>query len=176
MCKNPRIGQHRVFDGLAQRGKTSVGWVYGFKLHLVINDQGEVLAFCLTPGNVDDRTPLLNLLRRVRRLFGTLVGDRGSVSQTLAEQVAQDFRIEFIDRPRTTMRRHLDDPFDRWLVRQRALIETIIDQLKNISQIEHSRHRSPHNFLVNLVAGLIAYCQQPKKPALDPQGRWVLAY
>jgi hypothetical protein len=176
VCKNPRIGQHRVFDGLAQRGKTSVGWFSGFKVHRVVNDQGEVLAFCLTPGNGADRTPLPNLLRRVRRLFGKLVGDRGYVSQTLAEQVAQDFRIEFIARPRKTMRRQLDDPFDRWLVRQRALIETIIDQLKNISQIEHSRHRSPLTFLVNLVAGFIAYCQQPKKPALDPQGRWLQAY
>ena len=47
--------------------------------------------------------------------------------------------------------------------------ETIIDQLKNISQIEHTRHRSPINFMVNLLGGLIAYCHQPKKPALKIQ-------
>jgi hypothetical protein len=56
---------------------------------------------------------------------------------------------------------------DRLLLRKRALIETIVDQLKNVCQIEHSRHRSPYNFLVHLLAGLVAYCQQPKKPSLD---------
>ena len=74
VCKNPRIGQHRVFALDARRGKTSVGWFYGFKLHLVVNDRGELLAFCLTPGNVDDRRPVPRL---VRRLFGKLFGDRG---------------------------------------------------------------------------------------------------
>jgi hypothetical protein len=176
VCKNPRIPRHRVFADLAQRGKTSVGWFSGFKLHLVVNDQGDLLAFWLTPGNVDDRAPLPTLLRQIRRLWGKVVGDRGSVSQAVADQVAETFSCTLLARPRKTMRRQLDDPFDRWLVRQRAIIETIIDQLKNISQIEHSRHRSPLNFLVNLFAGLIAYCHQPKKPSLDPEGRWLLVW
>ena len=74
VCQNARITQHRVFAVDARRGKTSVGWFYGFKLHLVVNDRGELLAFCLTPGNVDDRRPVPRL---VRRLFGKLFGDRG---------------------------------------------------------------------------------------------------
>ncbi len=74
VCQNARIAQHRVFAVDARRGKTSVGWFYGFKLHLVVNDRGELLAFCLTPGNVDDRRPVPRL---VRRLFGKLFGDRG---------------------------------------------------------------------------------------------------
>jgi DDE family transposase len=84
VCHNARIAQHRVFRRDAQRGKTSVGWFYGFKLHLVVNDRGEMLAFCLTPGNVDDRRPVPRL---VRRLFGKLFGDRGYISAALAEQL-----------------------------------------------------------------------------------------
>ena len=55
---------------------------------------------------------------------------------------------------------------DRLLLLRRAIIETIIDQLKNISQIEHSRHRSVLNFFVNVLCGLIAYCLRPVKPSL----------
>jgi hypothetical protein len=82
VCKNPRISSHRVFRGLAKRGKTSTGWFYGFKLHLVVNDQGELLAFCLTPGNVADRHPVPKL---PKRLVGKLIGDNGDSSQALFE-------------------------------------------------------------------------------------------
>ena len=58
---------------------------------------------------------------------------------------------------------------DKWLLRKRAIVETVFDQLKNISQIEHSRHRSINNFMVNWVGGLAAYILQPKKPSLNLQ-------
>jgi hypothetical protein len=58
VCTNRRINRHKVFAGLAARGQCSLGWFYGFKLHLVINECGEVLAFTLTAGNVDDRKPV----------------------------------------------------------------------------------------------------------------------
>lgn len=167
VCHNARISQHRVFASRARRGKTSVGWFYGFKLHLVVNDRGELLAFCLTPGNVDDRRPVPKLLRRIRRLFGKLFGDRGYISQPLAERLFVEHGVSLITKLRKNMRNRLLDVSDKLLLRKRAIIETIYDQLKNICQIEHSRHRSPVNFLVNLVAGLIAYCHQPKKPSLD---------
>lgn len=163
VCHNPRIHQHRVFAGRAARGKTSVGWFYGFKLHLVVNDQGELLAFCLTPGNVDDRRPVPKL---VKRLFGKLFGDKGYLSQPLMEELLITQGVHLITKLRKKMRNRLMDLSDKLLLRKRAIIETINDQLKNICQIEHSRHRSPINFLVNLVAGLIAYCHQPKKPSL----------
>jgi hypothetical protein len=167
VCHNARIAQHRVFTGRATRGKTSVGWFFGFKLHLVVNDRGELLAFCLTPGNLDDRRPVPQLLRRIRRRFGKLFADRGYISQPLAEQLLVEHGIQLITKLRKNMRNRLLDVSDKLLLRKRAIIETIYDQLKNICQIEHTRHRSPVNFLVNLVAGLIAYCHQPKKPALD---------
>jgi hypothetical protein len=163
VCRNPRIHQHRVFAGRAARGKTSVGWFYGFKLHLVVNDEGELLAFCLTPGNIDDRRPVPKL---TTRLFGKLFGDKGYLSQPLAEQLLVTRGVALITKLRKKMHNRLLDLSDKLLLRKRAIIETINDQLKNICQIEHSRHRSPINFLVNLIAGLIAYCHQPKKPSL----------
>ena len=163
VCHNRRIQQHKVFAGVAARGKTSMGWFYGFKLHLVVNDQGELLACQLTPGNVDDRVPVPILSKR---LFGKLFGDRGYISQALFEQLWQNFQLQLITKLRKNMKNRLMTMSDQLLLRKRALIETINDQLKNISQIEHSRHRSPINFVVNVLAGLIAYCHQPKKPAL----------
>jgi DDE family transposase len=163
VCKNARIAQHQVFQVDARRGKTSVGWFYGFKLHLVVNDRGELLAFCLTPGNVDDRRPVPRL---VRRLFGKLFGDRGYISQALAEQLFTTHGLVLITKVRKNMRERLLAYQDKLLLRKRALIESINDQLKNICQIEHSRHRSPYNFVAHLLAGLAAYCHQPKKPSL----------
>lgn len=163
VCHPRRIHRHRVFAGLAARGKTSVGWFYGFKLHLVVNDRGELLAVQLTPGNVDDRQPVPELLQSV---FGKVFADRGDVSASLAQQLWEQFQIQFFAKPRRTMKNHLMLLMGKVLSRKRVIIETIIDQLKNISQIEHSRHRSPVNFCVNLICGLIAYAHQPKKPAI----------
>ena len=75
--------------------------------------------------------------------------------------------LRLITKLRKNMCQQLLEFSDRLLLRKRALIETIVDQLKNVCQIEHSRHRSPYNFLVHLLAGLVAYCHQPKKPSLD---------
>jgi Transposase DDE domain len=163
VCHPARIRQHRVFRVEARRGKTSVGWFYGFKLHLVVNDRGEMLAFCLSPGNLDDRRPVPRL---VRRLFGRLFGDRGYISQPLAEHLLLTQGLHLITRLRKNMRNRLLTVADKLLLRKRALIETIHDQLKNICQIEHTRHRNPIHFLVHLLAGLTAYCHLPKKPSL----------
>ena len=163
VCLNQRIHAHKVFAGLAGRGKTSTGWFYGFKLHLVVNDQGEILRFCLTPGNIDDRKPVPHL---AKNLFGKLFGDKGYISQPLAQSLREMFDLQLITKLRRNMKNQLMTWSDRILLRRRAIIETIIDQLKNISQIEHSRHRSVTNFFVNVLCGLIAYCRRPSKPSL----------
>ena len=162
VCGNKRIQRNRVFRGLAKIGKTTMGWFFGFKLHLVINECGELLAVQLTPGNVDDRQPVPQL---TRQLFGKLFGDKGYIS---AEVFAElwDRGLQLITHIRRNMTNQLMPLLDKVLLRKRSLIETVNDQLKNISQIEHTRHRSPTNFLVNLVAGLIQYTHQPKKPSL----------
>jgi DDE family transposase len=163
VCHNRRIGSHKVFAGLAQRGKGSMGWFYGFKLHLVINEQGELLGLSLTPGNRDDRRPVAKL---VRQLWGKLFGDRGYLSQELFEQLwAQG--LQLITKLKRNMKNKLMPVVDKLLLRKRALIECVNDQLKNISQIEHTRHRSASNGIVNILAAVVAYTFQPKKPALD---------
>jgi transposase len=170
VCLNQRIASHKVFAGLAGRGKTSTGWFFGFKLHLVINDRGELLNVVLTPGNVDDRKPVPRL---VRKLFGKVFGDKGYISQPLYELLRQTLGIQLVTKLRSNAKNRLPMSLtDRILLRKRAIVESVIDQLKNISQIEHSRHRSVSSFLVNLLCGLIAYAHQPKKPSL---GRETLA-
>lgn len=170
VCLNQRIASHKVFAGLAERGKTSTGWFFGFKLHLVINDRGELLSVLLTPGNVDDRKPVPRL---VRQLFGKVFGDKGYLSQPLYVLLRQTFGVQLVTKLRSNTKNKIPmNLMDRILLRKRAIVESVIDQLKNISQIEHSRHRSVNNFLVNLLCGLIAYARQPKKPSL---GRETLA-
>lgn len=162
VCHNRRIHSHRVFADVAARGKSSVDWFYGFKLHLVVNDEGELLAFCLTPGNTDDRQPVQEL---VEKLWGKLFADKGYISQALFETLF-DHNLQLITKLKRNMRNKLMPLLDKLLLRKRSIIETITDQLKNISQIEHSRHRSLWNFFGNLVAGLIAYTWRPNKPSL----------
>ncbi len=171
VCHNKRIARHKVFAGLAARGKTSMGWFYGFKLHLIVDDRGELLAFYLPPGNVGDRQPVPHM---AKKLWGKLFGDRGYLSQALFERLFRQ-GLQLITPLRKNMRNRLMPPMDKLLARKRSIIETINDQLKNISQIAHTRHRSPINFLVNLIAGLIAYTHQPEKPALNLSARdWAI--
>lgn len=171
VCDPKRISQHRVFALDAKWGKSSMGWFFGFKLHLAVNDRGELLACCLTPGSVDDRTPVAQMVRRLR---GKLIGDRGDISTPLTELLFEQ-GLHLITRLRKSMKDHLIHLSDKPLVRTRAIIESIIDQLKNVSQIEHSRHCSPTNFVVHLLAGLLAYSHQAKKPSLHLDQRLLLA-
>ena len=163
VCHNRRIHSHKVFAGCARRGKTSVDWFFGFKLHLVTNDCGELLSLRLTPGNCDDRRPVPEM---VKGLFGKLFGDRGYVSQPLFEALF-DEGLQLVTRLKTRMKNRLLPLMDKIMLRKRAVIESVVDQLKNISQIEHSRHRSVANCFVNLLGGLIAYTWREKKPSLN---------
>lgn len=165
VCHNKRIFHHKVFAGFAARGKSTMGYFWGFKLHLVVNDQGELLAFQLSPGNVDDRVPVPEL---VKRLWGKIFADKGYVSQKLFALLFEQ-GIQLITPPKKSKKKQetrLLLLMDRLLARKRSIIETINDQLKNISQIVHTRHRSATNFLVNLLGALLAYTFQEKKPAI----------
>jgi hypothetical protein len=164
VCDPHRIHSNRVFKGIAQRGKSSTGWFYGFKLHLVINDQGEIISCALTPGNVDDRDP--ETIRHLcKGLYGKLYGDRGYLSQKLFAELYKK-GITLVTKLKRNMKNKLMDLQDKLLLRKRALIESVNDFLKNICQIEHSRHRSPGNFVINILSGLVAYSFLPKKPSL----------
>ena len=164
VCKNKRIPRHKVFDGIAQRGKTTMGYFYGFKLHFIINDKGEILSFVITPGNVDDREPLKDK-KFIEKIKGKLYADKGYISQKITEVLFVD-GLHLITHIRNNMKNVLMEMKDKILLRKRSVIETINDELKNICSIEHSRHRSFENFITNLVSGLIAYCFFSKKPAI----------
>ncbi len=152
---------HKVFKGIAARGKSSMGWFFGFKLHLICNEKGEILNFMFTPGDVDDRAPLYDK-NFIDQIIGKFVGDKGYISKKLFEKLFVD-GIQLITKLKSNMKEAIMKVSDRVLFRKRAIIETINDELKNIAQIEHSRHRPFHNFVVNLLSGIAAYCFFPKK-------------
>ena len=161
VCINLRIPRHKVFKDIAQRGKTSTGWFYGFKLHMVINHVGELISVHISAGNVDDRTTVLKM---VEKLAGKLLGDKGYIKSSLVDELLQQ-GLELITTVKKTMKKVVSD-FDRLLLRKRAIIETANDLLKNYFQIEHSRHRSLAGFMNNLLTGLIAYTYYPSKPQM----------
>ncbi|WP_339659527.1 IS982 family transposase [uncultured Polaribacter sp.] len=163
-CKNKRIKQNKVFKDIASIGKSTMGWFYGFKLHIVINDKGELLDFVITQANVDDRAPLKedNFLKKI---FGSLYADKGYISKELSALLF-DQGLHLVTGIRNNMKNVMMTMRDKILLRKRSVIETINDQLKNIAQAEHSRHRSFGNFITNLVASLIAYSFQEKKPSI----------
>ncbi len=166
-CHIKREKQHKVFKGIAQKGQCSLGWFYGFKLHIIINDRGEILDFIITPGNVDDRKPL-NDMDLHKRIFGKLYGDKGYISKDLFEKLFVD-GVHLITKIKKNMKNSLMLLQDKIALRKRALIETVNDELKNICQIEHTRHRSFENFTTNLLSGLIAYSFFDKKPSINLQ-------
>ena len=163
VCTNLRIPRHKQFADFAGRGKTSVGWFYGFKLHLTVSERGELPSWFITPGNVDDRRPVAGL---ARPLWGKLFGDKGYVSNLL-KMLLKQRGVEFLTKLKKNMKPSEISLTNKILLRKRSIIETIFDQLKNISQIEHTRHRSFWNFLVNVIAGLAAYTWREKKPSLN---------
>lgn len=164
-CHIRRERSNKVFKGLATKGQCSIGWFFGFKLHLIINDRGEILDFMLTQGNVDDREPLRNKSFH-DKIFGKLFGDKGYICKTLFEQLFIN-GIHLITKIRKNMKNSLMHIQDKIILKKRALIETVNDELKNICQVEHTRHRSFENFITNLLSGLIAYSFFPKKPSIN---------
>lgn len=165
VCKNQRIHNHKVFRSLAHRGKSSMGWFYGFKLHLICNEKGELLSFYLTKGNVDDRNPK-HIKKLTQQLFGKMYADKGYISRALWEMLFAD-GIQLFTKLKKKMKGHIMELRDKILLRKRAIIETINDELKNLCQIEHTRHRSVNNFIMNILGALIAYSFFPKKPSLN---------
>ncbi len=163
VCHNRRIHSHKVFKKVARRGKTSMGWFYGFKPHLVVNDRGELLAFRITPGHVDDRAPAPEL---TQGLTGKLIGDRGYISSPLFH-ILWERGLHLVTKIRKNMHNKLVPLVDQLLLRKRAIIETINDQIKNIQQVEHTRHRNVVNAMVNVLAALVAYTHQPCKRSLN---------
>ena len=165
VCHNKRISGNKVFKGYAERGKSTMGWYYGFKLHLICNEKGELLNFMLTRANVDDRNPEV-FNRLSNDVFGKLYADKGYISKDLFAKLFND-DIQLVTGLRSNMKNKLIPLYDKIMLRKRRIIETINDLLKNVGQLVHSRHRAIFNFCINILSALVAYCFFPKHPEVN---------
>jgi hypothetical protein len=163
VCHNRRINRNRVFKGMAARGKTSMGWFYGLKLHLIINHKGEIMAVKITSGNKSDSAALGGL---AGLLQGKLYADKGYIGKALFRKLWRK-GLQLITGIRRNMKNYLMPWLDKIMLRRRFIIETVFDNLKSSMGLEHTRHRSPVNAIVHILACLIAYCFKPNKPAVN---------
>src|ERR1700712_4449986 len=172
VCHNRRIHRHKVFDGLAARGKTSMGWFFGLKLHFVINQKGQIMALRITPGNTADSTVLNEM---TQHLTGKLYADKGYIGRELFARLWQR-GLHLIIGIRRNMRNHLMPLADKLTLRKRFVIETVLDILKCEMGLEHSRHRSVMNAMVHILSCLVAYAFRPGKPSISQAGRQIETY
>jgi hypothetical protein len=161
-CHNKRRYRNKVFDGFVKQGKSSMGFFYGFKLHLVINEKGQIIALKLTRGNVDDRTPVPDL---TKDLTGSIYANKGYIKQNLFLNLYER-GLKMIHGIKKNMQSKLMDLKEKIILRKRNLIETVFDYLKNKMNLEHTRHRSPINAFVHIVSTLVAYCFKKSKPSI----------
>lgn len=158
-----RIYSHKVFKGMAKRGKTSVGWFFGFKLHIVIDPMGNILAFYLTSGNVaDNNQDVLSTL--FKDVFGKVFGDKGYLLAPPRFKYFYENGVHIVHKIKNNMENKLMDIADKLMLKYRGVVESVIDIYKIHLSVDHSRHRSPAAFLSNLFSGLIAYFFYPRKP------------
>lgn len=163
VCHNLRIHSHKVFAGIAQRGKSSTGWFYGLKLHLLINEYGEIINFIITPGNItDNNDEALRML--LAGCTGKCYADKGYLTRLFEELYEQGLHL--ITKVRKNMKNKLLLLSDKIKLKQRALIESVNDLLMSVFDIDHTRHRSPVNAITHAFCGLIAYCFYEQKPSV----------
>lgn len=162
VCHNKRTSRHKVFKDLAALGKSTMGWFFGFKLHLVINEKGDLLAAHLTPGNVDDRAVVRKM---TKQLQGLLFGDKGYIDKNLFHDLYER-GLKFVTGLKARMKNKLMPLFEKTLLRKRSIIETVNSVIKKDFQISHTRHRSFINGFVHIFSTLVAYAMKSKKPAI----------
>ena len=172
VCPNRRIHRHKVFEGLAARGKTSMGWFYGLKLHFVINHKGQIVALKITRGNRADSTVLDEM---TKHLAGKLYADKGYIGQELFKTLWRR-GLHLITGIRRNMKNYLMPLADKVMLRKRFAIETVLDTLKSEMGLEHSRHRSVVNAMVHVLSCLVAYAFRPGKPSISLTGKPIEAY
>lgn len=163
VCNIRREHSHKVFQGIARKGKSSTGWFFGLKIHLVINNLGEIVSFELTPGNVADNNQEL-LKRLFDKLDGVCVGDKGYLSKLFA--FFYENGLHLVTKPKKNMKKFPVPNYHNILINKRAVVESVFDILKSVCNIEHSRHRRPMNAAVHILSSLIAYQYMDKKPRI----------
>jgi hypothetical protein len=153
VCKNKRISSHKVAKEVAELGKSSTGWFYGFKLHITCNEQGELLSVTITPGNTDDRTPLKKLFKHLK---GIVVGDAGYVSEKWKEYF-EKIGIHLFTATKKTMKK-LMTKLQHCLLKRRQRIESVFHVLKDNLNMVSSLPRSVNGHFARYIYGLVAYC------------------
>jgi hypothetical protein len=163
VCHPKRISRNKVFKGIAKLGKSTKGWFFGFKLHIVIDTKGNLMSVKMTKGNADDRSTVLQM---TKDMTGFLFGDKGYISNELfLKLLARGLKL--ITGIKNNMKNILMSWNEKILLRKRSLVETVFDYLKNKFMIEHTRHRSFWNFLIHIVSTLVAYQMKPTKPQIS---------
>jgi len=162
VCHNKRISNHKVFQGIAKRGKSTMGWFFGFKLHLIINDIGEIVDLSLTPGNKND-AKALELMKAP--LFGFLFGDKGYISKK-NEKFFEERGVKYVTYKKKKMKNRRNDFYKYVGLKKRSVIESVNSILKEQLSLEHTRHRSVAGFLKHILSTLISYQLRKKKPKI----------
>ncbi len=163
VCHPKRICRNKVFGNIAALGRTTKGWFFGLKLHLLINEIGEIQGLKLTKGNVDDRSPVPELTKRIT---GLLFGDKGYLKQELFLNLYNK-GLKLVTGIKKNMKNKLMPLIEKILLRKRSIIETVFSVLKGSYEIEHTRHRSIWNAFVHILSALVAYCLKPTKPSIN---------
>jgi hypothetical protein len=163
VCHNRRIHSNKVFKDIAKRGKTSTGWFFGLKIHLVINNLGEVVSFVITAGNVVDNAKEV-LDKLLGFIYGKCFGDKGYISKYFEHFYEQG--VELITRIRKNMKNKPMQWADKMMLYKRAIIESVNDILMTVFDIDHTRHRSPVNAITHVLGAVIAYYFYDAKPAV----------
>lgn len=155
MCHNKHIQQHSVFIESASRGKTSVDWFYGFKIHLICDHIGRLVSYCITTGNVDDRKVLPELIEH-SKLKGKLFGDRGYIGKNCKDRLTE-VGVQLITRVKRNMKPQVLNPFDHAVLKKLGIIEAPFNLMKSQFDLEHTRHRSKIGLLTTIFSALTLY-------------------
>ena len=158
VCHLKRSRRHKTFEEIAEYGRTSVGWFFGLKMHIVVNNQGQLMVFKITQGNKHDVGEVVSLLEG---LSGLSFGDKGYIGKKIFEELLSK-GMKLITRKRKNMKQNVPlSAYEKQLLNQRGIVETVIGHLKHHYQIWHSRHRSVFNAMTHLTAALTAYVIEP---------------
>ncbi|WP_341795139.1 IS982 family transposase [Rickettsia endosymbiont of Rhinocyllus conicus] len=153
ICHAKRTNNNKVFSGIAKIGMSSYGWFMGFKLHIVINNKGQIMAIKITKGNASDLSAVDSI---TKGLWGKLFGDKAYISKEMSAKLFSR-GLRLFTGIRKDMKNHLLDIEDKILLKSRSIIESVFNVLKNSMNLEHSRHRSPINFLVHILSCVNAF-------------------
>ena len=167
-CNIKRASSHKTLKNIANKGKTSMGWFYGMKVHIIINHYGEIVSFYISSGNVADNNEQV-LFKLTKKIIGKLFGDKGYMVNPKRFQELYEKGVHLITKIRENMQNKLMDLYDKLLLRKRGVVESCIDILKEHLHIEHTRHRSIWGFFLHIFTSLTFYQMREKKPSLSAE-------